>query len=176
MKTTSFVRRTGVACVVALMFAGCGGWTSPDANVLRVESLGVPADGSRSYGLVEMPGVTRTVSPEDLSVGAAFAVRGNGGKILVKFVRILGTADTIGQAQISFDVVKGNTYYAGFTRRPAGKFNGCIGCSGTVSFPMTGSLSASTDSVHIDYVSGEPLCRGCVAMRPDSVRMVARRE
>lgn len=175
MKTATFTRLAALLFPASLIASACS-YTSEYANQLVVASTGVAADGSRTSAIVEMPGMSRTLTPEQVAASAEFAVRARNGKILVKFIRVKGVADTIGRAQVSFDIVKGYQYYAGLRRLPAGSFSGCIGCSGSLKFPLTGSESASTDSLHIDFVYGVPLCKGCVAVRGDRGRMVAARE
>ncbi len=159
--------------VMAVVAAGaCDRWKSPDENVLTVSASRLIVDSAQTFATVEMPGFSKALNEGQLGARAQFAVRAKKGTIRVRFVRVKGVADTIGRGEISFEIVKGYTYYADFMRNSANQPNYCIGCSGSLTFPMTGSASASTDVMRLNYVHGVPLCRGCIAQRRDSAEMV----
>ncbi|MEP6778357.1 MAG: hypothetical protein ABJC26_00600 [Gemmatimonadaceae bacterium] len=165
-----------VGVMALVVSSACDGWTSPDENVLTLTANRYAPDSAQTFATLEMPGVAKILNEVQLNAQAQFAVRAKNGTIHVKFSRVKGAADTISRGEISFEIVKGYTYYADFSRQPANQGNLCIGCTGSLTFPMIGSESSSTDVTRLNYVHGLPLCRGCIAQRRDSAVMVARRE
>ena len=133
-------------------------------------------DSAQTFATVEMPGLIRTLNTFQVSASARFTVRAKSGTIHVRYVQVKGTADTVGRAEISLDIVKGYTYYASLTRDRAGVTNYCIGCSGWLTFPMIGSQRAPTDLLRLNYIHGLPLCKGCVALRTNVGIGVAKRD
>jgi len=174
-----FIQRAGrVSIGVAAMFAtgACNEWTSPDENVVTISANRLTADSAQTFATLEMPGVSQALNEVQLSARAQFVVRGKKGTIRVSFVRVKGVADTIGRGEISFEIVKGYTYYADFMRDRPNTLSPCFGCGGSKTFPMIGSAQASTDVMRLNYVYGLPLCRGCVTQRSEGARMLARGE
>ena len=164
----------GVAALI--VSNACDRWTSPDENMLTLTANRYAPDSAQTFATLEMPGVALTFNEVQLNTRTQFAVRAKSGTIRVRFSRVKGLADTISRGEISFEIVKGYTYYADFNRERANQGNYCIGCSGSLTFPMIGSERSSTDVARLNYVHGLPLCRGCITQRRDSAVKVARRD
>ncbi|MEP6832987.1 MAG: hypothetical protein ABJB74_06310 [Gemmatimonas sp.] len=164
----------GMMAIVAL--GDCNEWKSPDENVLTLSANQFPADSAQTFATLDMPGVAQILNETQLNARAQFTVKAKSGTIRLKFARVKGIADTISRGEISFDIVKGYTYYADFSREHPTAPHICIGCGGWLLFPMIGSEHGSTDVMRLNYTNGLPLCQGCVAVRSEGVKMYARRE
>ena len=163
----------GVLCVAAV--AGCDD-DDNGANTLSLSAGGFGNDSAVVHTRVTFPGFDHNFVDYAKFGPVTIPVLARSGTIRMQFARIKGQSDTIGRADLSLKITRGNGYSASFVRLPAGMQVGCFGCNGELKSPMIGSASASTDSMHLSYSNSPPLCKGCVAVRTERVRMVARRE
>ena len=146
------------------------------ANTLSLGASGLGTDSAVVHTRVTYPGFDQNLVGYGGSGQVTIPVLARSGTIRMQFARIKGKADTIGRADLSLKITRGNVYSAFFIRLPAGMPVGCFGCSGELKSPMMGSASASTDSMHLAYSSSPPLCKGCITIRSERVKMVAKRE
>ena len=146
------------------------------ANSLSLTAGGFGNDSAVVHTRVTFPGFDNNFVDYGRLGPVTIPVAARSGTIRLRFARIKGQSDTIGKADLSLKITRGNVYGAFFIRLPAKTPLGCFGCTGQLKFPMTGSASASTDSMHLDYSNSPPLCKGCVTQRSESIRVVAGRE
>lgn len=163
----------GMLCVFAA--SACDDEES-GANILSLNAGGFGNDSAVVHTRVTFPGFDRNFVNYGKSGPLTIPVSARSGTIRMQFARIKGPSDTIGKADLSLKITPGFAYSAFFMRLPAGMPSGCFGCNGESKSPMAGSASASTDSMHLSYSSGLPLCKGCVAKGRDRAVVVARKE
>jgi hypothetical protein len=170
-KQTAKMLRWVMAAMLCVV-AACSG--DDRANLLTLTAGSIGKDSGVTHALVTFPGFAQNFVDYGKVGPVTIPVVARSGTIRMQFSRIRGNADTIGRGELSLKITRGNAYSALFTRLSANALFGCFGCNGDLKFPMTGSASASSDSMHIYYSNSLPLCKGCLTQRRDSAVMVAR--